>query len=126
MCGKGFFSHLRTHIRMHQNVQCPYQDCNFETSVYTTFNAHKSRNHDGRKMHSQLQFKPEILTRTEPLGEVVQPENESDIEDATDFQEEDLTADNTDDLERQLEHNLAALFLRMRTIPRYLKLLCKM
>lgn len=67
-------------------------------------------------MHSQLQFKPEILTRTEPLGEVVQPENESDIEDATDFQEEDLTADNTDDLERQLEHNLAALFLRMRTI----------
>ena len=27
-----------------------------------------------------------------------------------------MTADNTDDLERQLEHNLAALFLRMQTI----------
>lgn len=43
---------------------------------------------------------PEILTHTETLGEVVQTENESDIEDATDFQEEDLTADNTDDLEK--------------------------
>lgn len=69
-------------------------------------------------MHSQLQFKPDILTCTETLGENVQIENESDTEETTDFQEEDLTADNTDDLERQLEHNLAALFLRMQTILR--------
>lgn len=93
--------------------QEPYKDCNFETCVYTTFNAHKSRHHDGKKMHSQLQFKPDILTCTEALGENVQTENESDTEETTNFQEEDLTADNTDDLERQLEHNLAALFRRM-------------
>lgn len=44
---KDFFSsHLRTNIWMCQKVQCPYIDCDFKTSVYTTFNAHKSKNHD--------------------------------------------------------------------------------
>lgn len=100
---------------MRQKVQCPYQDCNFETSVYTTFNANKSRDHDGRQMHSQLQFKPGTVTHTETF-EVFQTENERDIQDTTDFQEEHLMADNIDDLELQLEHNLAALFHRMRTI----------
>ncbi len=42
----------------------PLQDCNFETCIYTMFNAHKSRNHDGRQIHSQLQFKPDILTKS--------------------------------------------------------------
>lgn len=115
---KDFFSHLRTHIRMCQKVQCPYMDCDFKTSVYATFNAHKSKNHDGRQMHSQLQFKPGILTHTENLLDVdiAGTEMENDIQDETDFHEDDLVADNTDDLECQLEHNLAALFLRMRTV----------
>lgn len=57
-----FFTHLHTHLRVQQKVQCPYQDCDFETSVFSTFRAHRSRNH-----HSKLikPFKPDILSRTE-------------------------------------------------------------
>ncbi|XP_041823589.1 uncharacterized protein LOC121628571 [Melanotaenia boesemani] len=113
---KDFFSHLRTHIRMCQKVQCPYKDCDFETSVYTTFNAHKSRNHDGRHIDQLLQFKPGILTQRETLVDVASAEEENDIEDQADFHEDELVAVNKKDLEDQLEHNLAALFLRMRTV----------
>lgn len=75
-------------------------------------------NHDGRQMHSQLQFKPEILTHTETLNvvEAVQTENERDIQDTTDFKEEDLMADNINGLVWQLEYIMAALFLRIWTI----------
>lgn len=47
------------------------------------------------------------------MGNVAHIENE-DIQDTTDFQEEDLNVDNADGL--QLEHNPAALLLRMQTI----------
>lgn len=44
---------------------------------------------------------------------LVQSENDRDIQDTTDFQEEDLMAENIDDLEWQLAHNFASLFLRL-------------
>ena len=96
---------------MRQKVQCPYQDCHFETRVYTTFNAHKSRSHDGREMHSKLQFKPGILTHTENVVEVAQTENQRGTEETDDFKDDDFNADNIDDLQCQLKHNMAALFL---------------
>lgn len=109
---KSFFPHLRTHVCMHQKVQCPFQDCNFETSVYTTFNAHKNRNHTVRQIYNQLQFKAGILRQTETVGNVAHTENE----DQNDLKEVDLNGNNINYLELQLEHNLAALFLRTRTI----------
>lgn len=69
-------------------------------------------------MHSQLEFKPGILTHREKLLDVdiAGTEMENDIQDEINFQEDDFVTDNTDDLERQLDHNLAALFLRMQTV----------
>lgn len=78
---------------MSQKVQCPYMDCEFKTSVYTAFNAHKSKNHNGRQIHSRLQFKPGILIYTENLLDVdvyiAGTEMENDIQDEIDFQEDD-------------------------------------
>ncbi len=40
-----YFAHLITHIKRKEPVRCPFQDCSFQTSVYSTFRAHKSKNH---------------------------------------------------------------------------------
>lgn len=39
------FSHLRTHLKNNETVDCPYKNCNYRTNVYFSFNAHKSRSH---------------------------------------------------------------------------------
>ena len=41
------FSHLRTHLRMNEMVQCPFKNCNYRTNAYSLFSAHKSRQHLG-------------------------------------------------------------------------------
>lgn len=39
-----FLTHLRSaHLKVNHTVQCPYNGCNFNTNVYSTFNAHKNR-----------------------------------------------------------------------------------
>ena len=58
-----FFTHLRTHLKLIQKVQCPYLDCDFETNIYSTFNTHKSRNPDQKSSTSHLQFKPGIAVQ---------------------------------------------------------------
>jgi len=39
----GFFTHLRSHLKLKQRVMCPYEGCHFQSNVYSTFNAHKSK-----------------------------------------------------------------------------------
>lgn len=39
------FSHLRKHLKNHETVTCPYKDCSYSTNVYSSFNTHKSREH---------------------------------------------------------------------------------
>ena len=39
------FSHLRKHLKNHLTVTCPYKDCSYSTNVYSSFNTHKSREH---------------------------------------------------------------------------------
>lgn len=114
-----FFTHLRKHLKLMQKVQCPYLDCDFETNVYSTFNTHKNRNHDQKYSTSSLQFKPGIavqLCGTEESTSV--PAEPVPAEDVTSLEEEDLTDVGVDvnDLNSQLEHNLASLFLKMQTI----------
>ena len=114
-----FFTHLRSHLKLMQKVQCPYLDCDFETNVYSTFNTHRSRNHDQKYSASSLQFKPGIavqLCGTEESTSV--PAEPVPAEDVSGLGEEELTNLGVDvnDLESQLEHNLASLFLKMQTI----------
>ncbi|XP_042258150.1 uncharacterized protein LOC121889970 isoform X3 [Thunnus maccoyii] len=60
---KTVLSHLRMHLKQHEMVDCPFKNCQYRTNVYSSFNAHKSRNHLGCEFSD---FKTEIvLTETE-------------------------------------------------------------
>ncbi|XP_042266285.1 uncharacterized protein LOC121896443 isoform X4 [Thunnus maccoyii] len=60
---KTLLSHLRMHLKQHEMVDCPFKNCQYRTNVYSSFNAHKSRNHLGCEFSD---FKTEIvLTETE-------------------------------------------------------------
>lgn len=107
-----FFTHLRKHLKLFQKVQCPYKDCEFETTVYTTFNAHKSRNHDQKESTCSLPFKPGIL---EQLCDIAECSSVPDV-DASSLEEcTDVSVD-INDIDSQLQHILASLFLKMQTI----------
>ena len=54
-----FFTHLHSvHLKVNHKVRCHYKDCNFGSSVYTTFKAHKSKVH---KEQNWKRFKSEIV-----------------------------------------------------------------
>lgn len=57
-----YFAHLRTHLRNNEKVQCPFKDCSFETNVYSTFNAHKSKAHHH---HLYEDFKVGVVLSTQ-------------------------------------------------------------
>ena len=33
------------HLKVNHKIRCPFRDCNFESGVYSTFKAHKSKLH---------------------------------------------------------------------------------
>lgn len=110
-----FFTHLRRHLKLRQMVACPYQDCYFQSNVYSTFNAHRSKEH---QMHNEMVFKPEIISANVvgelPTSASVQLEESGPENDDTDCEVAELK--DVEDLEIQLEHNVAALFLKMSSI----------
>lgn len=111
-----FLSHLRQHLKNHEMVQCPYINCNFKSNVYSTFNVHKCREH---RTPDQRQLKPDILLHvvTPSLGTNVQLEEPSCLDPVdANLEENDAENENFDDLQHQLEHNLASLFLKMQAI----------
>lgn len=69
-----YFAHLQhRHLKDHQSVQCPFQGCSFESSVYSTFSSHKSKHH---RDHNKTMFKPELMVR------IGSNDNEDSITDA--------------------------------------------
>ncbi|KAL2080249.1 hypothetical protein ACEWY4_024042 [Coilia grayii] len=107
-----FFTHVRSHLKLKQKVPCPYEGCDFQSSVYSTFNAHKSRMHSG----CTTPFKTEVRSVTSQTEDQHSEEGaETSTQDDTLCEVED-SADNITDLESQLERNLASLFLEMQTI----------
>lgn len=109
-----FLSHLRHHLKSHEMVQCPYKNCTFQSNVYSTFNVHKCREH---RTPDQRQLKSDILLHVTPSVDNMQPE-EPLCHDLVDehLEENDAENENLDDLQHQLEHNLASLFLKMQAI----------
>lgn len=109
-----FFSHLHSaHLKVHHKIRCPFKDCNFESSVYSTFKAHKS------KMHGQQNW---TMFKSEIIGGYIQSQEE-DVEqeqmsDADDHVEDsEVTSGHAlVDLEQQLEHNVASLLLKMQAV----------
>lgn len=84
-------------------------DCDFETNVYSTFNAHKSRSHN--QTSDIRAFKPEIVSQLSGSAETIPDIPVDDLS-----EEEDIADTDVQDLYAQLEHNLASLFLEMQAI----------
>lgn len=114
-----FFTHIRSHLRLKQKVECPYEGCDYQTNVYATFNSHRSKVHRG----TATQFKGAILVNIEHPNEL--PEVEENEDTFQDDSECDLEAvEDLQELETQLERNLAALFLKMQSILNIAKKCC--
>lgn len=111
-----YFNHIRSrHLRDNQKVPCPFKGCTFESRVYSTFNAHKSKEHRGMNW---TMFKSEIvgstgaqdLCRDDTSLEI----NAVDTDDTND--EIETPVPDCQHLCEDLEHKLAALFLKMQTV----------
>ena len=111
------FGHLRSHLRSHEMVPCPFKNCNYSTNVYSSFNAHKSRKHVGSSDFDDNVILEEndsvpVTTTAESVGDAPA---QCESTDTFDLSEDESQCD-TDSLRAQLQHNLASLFLKMRTI----------
>ncbi|CAG5950792.1 unnamed protein product, partial [Menidia menidia] len=88
------FGHLKSHLRKHEMVACPFRNCNYHTNVYSSSNAHKSRAHSGNSDYEDVMVSVENddtpatsfadgvdegPTQGEATGDFNQTENESDI-----------------------------------------------
>jgi len=51
-------SNLRSHLKKHETVDCPFKNCNYRSNVYSSFNAHKSRTHPNCDVSD---FKNEVI-----------------------------------------------------------------
>ena len=40
-----YYSHISTHLKRYETVTCMFENCSFQTNIYTTFTSHKSRKH---------------------------------------------------------------------------------
>lgn len=109
------FSHLRKHLKNHENVACPYKNCSYLTNVYSSFNTHKSRAHTGSLDICDDLVSTENSSPVESTGELaLEDVNEEHLE-ALAFPEVDSVCD-TRQLRAQLHKNLSSLFLKMESI----------
>lgn len=113
------FGHLRSHLRSHEMVACPFKNCNYRTNSYSAFNAHKSRTHGGDSDFGECVVLADsdsapVVVAAESLGKPAQSHSTGSA-DTFDLDEVNSQCD-TDTLRVQLNHNLASLFLKMQFI----------
>lgn len=111
------FCHLRSHLKNHENVTCPFKNCTYHTNVYSSFNAHKSRKHSG-----SLDFCDHIVS-IENGSSPVTSTADLNADDPVPCWIADTSASvpeaenvNIEELRAQLQHNLSSLFLKMQTV----------
>lgn len=113
------FGHLRSHLRSHEMVACPFKNCNYKTNSYSGFNAHKSRTHGGDFNFGECvqladNDSAQVVVAAGSLGEPAESASAGSA-DTFDLDEVNSHCD-TDTLRAQLNHNLASLFLKMQSI----------
>jgi len=93
-------------------VPCPFTACKFKTNVYSTYNAHKCREHQNASDYDiavVVQNVPDVSQDSDiEHDSVEQPDDDNDTVSAADS--------STEGLSEQLQYNLAAFFLKMQTI----------
>lgn len=77
-------------MKVNHKVDCPYKHCKFQSSVYSTFNAHKSKTH---REHTWKDFKPEIIA-SRMVNDVC-----DNVVDESQDEKEQLATSDTEDLE---------------------------
>lgn len=113
---KLFFRHLGIHLRSHDTVRCPFNNCNFKTNCTSTFSSHKSRLH---KNHTVKDFRASNAIVNEVDGNNPDEVQILDREPTVEIENELPTAsalaiEKIDSL--TLQHKLASLFLCMQTV----------
>lgn len=108
---RDMYSHLRGHLRLKQMVPCPFRACKFKTNVYSTYNAHKCREHKNASEYDEAVVVSNVSTECHDIDIEYEP---------AEFSDENETVvkavSSTDGLAEQLQYNLAAFFLKMQTI----------
>lgn len=67
---KDYFHHLGCHLKCKETVTCPYNNCFFKCSVYSSLRSHKSRYHNSESFED---FKSELVDDSLRVSE--QPDN---------------------------------------------------
>lgn len=103
---KQYFAHLGAHLKSKETVNCPFEQCQFKSGVYSTFTAHKSRYHCDsgfKKIRLELicDHSP-AETSGEQIEDVVLLDYDNPL--------------NEEDNGDSIKHRLVSLFLHMQTI----------
>nr|XP_023651449.1 uncharacterized protein LOC111835405 isoform X2 [Paramormyrops kingsleyae] len=101
-------------------VECPFKNCHYRSNVYSSFNAHKSRNHPDCDVSD---FKNDIvlintdnhLVQSQVECDEADPSQASPELDAPGYNQPDLSYD-CSELQVQLRNNLSCLFLKMHSV----------
>lgn len=105
-----YFSHLKTHLRNRELVKCPFEGCLFQSSVLSTFTAHRSRNH---KFSSFETFRPQLLVQLTGTAPLIEQGFVSDTVFESDFVfEEEPECEHG----KTIQNQLGSLFLRMQAL----------
>ena len=105
-------SHIRTHLKKHETVVCPYKGCNYSTNVYSSFNTHKSRVHQASLASD---FGSDIVYEHTQNLQATSSNVTIDLDEECPVQSTEMQ-DDTSKLKDQLKLNAASLFLKMQTI----------
>lgn len=100
-----YFVHLKTHLRNKETIKCPFADCSFQSSVLSTFTAHRSRYHRFSTLNN---FKPELFVQRVLTNAGLEEPSCDPVPGA----EAEPHLENDEAVKRQL----AFLFLHMQTI----------
>ncbi|CAG5927057.1 unnamed protein product [Menidia menidia] len=107
---KALLSHLRSHLKKHEMIECPFRNGQYRTNIYSSFNAHRCRSHPNGDI---TDFKNEVV-HTNTDGQSVPTDMESDEGDtlqSTPMYNPPESRDDNGALQAQLRNNLASLFL---------------
>ncbi|KAG9278069.1 hypothetical protein AMEX_G5864 [Astyanax mexicanus] len=113
---EALFGHLRSHLRKHEMVPCPFKNCNYRTNVYSSFNAHKSRKHMGSSDYDDSVVSAESGSApATSSADCDEGPTQCESSGSLDLLEVESQCD-AGNLRAELQRNLASLFLKMQTV----------
>lgn len=105
---KEYFVHFGVHLKNKETVKCPFQQCLFNSNVYSSFRAHKSRYHCSSELKD---LRAELIYDCDPPAAI---SGECNVTAPIDI---DVSHDEFEHVSGEsVKLKLASLFLRMQTL----------